>query len=114
MRQPPASLLARGIQRLQPPSAATGAGRERRWRGGGRPCHAAAMADPKKLQQCLRLRLPEMEDLLHGVLVDLARRPSGEPLLRCSIQGLGFANLPARGLVLMQSPAAHTPAEHQG
>jgi hypothetical protein len=35
------------------------------------------MADPKQQQQqhpCLR----EMEDLLHGIRVDLARRPSGE------------------------------------
>jgi hypothetical protein len=55
----------------------------------------AAMADPKK-QQRPRLHLPEMEDLLHGVRVDLARRPSGEPLLRCSVLGLGHANLRVR------------------
>jgi hypothetical protein len=42
------------------------------------------MADPKQ-QQRPRLRLPEMEDLLDGVRVDLARRPAGEPLLRCSL-----------------------------
>jgi hypothetical protein len=36
------------------------------------------MADPKQHQQ--RPRLPEMEVLLHGIRVDLARRLSGEPL----------------------------------
>jgi hypothetical protein len=37
------------------------------------------MADPKQQQQQRpRLHLPEMEDLLHGILVDLACRPSGE------------------------------------
>jgi hypothetical protein len=51
----------------------------------------AALADPKQQQHP---RLSEMEDLLHGVCDDLARRPSGEQLLRCSVQGLGFANLP--------------------
>jgi hypothetical protein len=50
----------------------------------------AAKADPKQQQ---RLRLPEMEDLLDGVRVGLARRPSGEPLLRCSVLGLGFAKI---------------------
>jgi hypothetical protein len=44
----------------------------------------AAMAD-RKQQLRPRLRLPEMEVLLHGVRVDLARRPAGEPLLRCSL-----------------------------
>jgi hypothetical protein len=52
----------------------------------------AAMANPNQ-QQRPRLRLPEMEALLHGVRVDLVRRPSGEPLLRCSFLGLGFAKI---------------------
>jgi hypothetical protein len=34
-----------------------------------------------------------MEVLLHGIRVDLARRPAGEPLLRCSVLGLGFAKI---------------------
>jgi hypothetical protein len=50
------------------------------------------MANPNQ-QQRPRLRLPEMEDLLHGVRVDLVRRPSGEPLLRCSFLGIGFAKI---------------------
>jgi hypothetical protein len=54
------------------------------------------MADPKQHQQHQqRLRLPEMEVLLHGVRVDLARRPSGEPLtplLRPKVR-LGFAKI---------------------
>jgi hypothetical protein len=64
----------------------------------------AAMADPKQQQ---RLRLPEMEVLLHGVRVDLARRPSGEPLtplLRPSVRVC--KNLPGQGLIRMPSLAA--------
>jgi hypothetical protein len=54
----------------------------------------AAMANPNQQQRPrLRLRLPEMEDLFHGVRVDLVRRPSGEPLLRCSFLGIGFAKI---------------------
>jgi hypothetical protein len=49
-----------------------------------------AMADPKQQQ---RPRLPEMEDLLDDVRVYLFHRPAGEPLLCCSVLGLGFANL---------------------
>jgi hypothetical protein len=52
----------------------------------------AAMADPKQQQ---RPHLPEMEVLLHCVRVDLARRPSGEPLtplLRPRVR-LGFAKI---------------------
>jgi hypothetical protein len=53
----------------------------------------AAMADPKQ-QQRPRLHLPEMEDLLHGVRVDLARLPSGDPLTPLLlVQGLGFAKI---------------------
>jgi hypothetical protein len=47
----------------------------------GRRGHGGSHAG--KQQQ--RPRLPEMEVLLHGVRVDLARRPAGEPLLRCSL-----------------------------
>jgi hypothetical protein len=62
------------------------------------------MADPKQQQ---RPRLPEMEVLLHGVRVDLPRRPSGEPLtplLRPRVRVC--KSLPGQGLFLMPSPAA--------
>jgi hypothetical protein len=53
------------------------------------------MADPKQHQQQQRPPRLEMEILLHGVRVDLARRPSGEPLtpLLCPRVRLGFAKI---------------------
>jgi hypothetical protein len=53
----------------------------------------AAMADPKRHQQPSLL---EMEDLLHGVRIDLARRPNQvssslllRPRVRCDARQLG-------------------------
>jgi hypothetical protein len=84
MRQPAASLLAGGIKapllpvrsgRTWPCTRTTTTAHM------GMTLPGAAMADPKQHhQQRPRPRLPETEVLLHGVRVDLARRPSGEPL----------------------------------
>jgi hypothetical protein len=60
-------------------------GGRRPWLGAGpRPCQARPRRIPSS-SSAPRLRLPEMEVLLDGVHVGLARRPSGEPLLRCSL-----------------------------
>jgi hypothetical protein len=88
------SLLAGAIKRRPWPTAAAGPGRGRRpWRGAGpRPCQARPWRIPSS-SSARTCALPEMEDLLHGVRVDLVRRPSGELLLRCSVRGLGFTKI---------------------
>jgi hypothetical protein len=102
MRQPSASLLARGTKRRSRTSAVAGPGRARRrrpWRGGRRP----GRARPWRIPSSARRRW--MNSSTASASTSRAgHQVSYYSLLRCSVLGLGFANLPGQVLVLMPSP----------
>jgi prepilin-type processing-associated H-X9-DG protein len=60
---------------------------------GGRPCQARPWRILTSSSAAPRLRLSEMEDLLHGVRVDLAHRPSGERSSPLLVPRVGFAKI---------------------